>query len=311
MWSYALRRFIAFIPVYIAVMAFITYVSWEHMNVVGAHVGPKDGPAEWAKKKKDFGLTGNVFVRNLKKLSKTIRFQFGVSLTKDRPVVDVLKDRVLVSLSLTLPALIISTMLGVFIGLLAAFYRGRVFDRFLMMSATVGMSVSFLVYIIVFQYLLAYKLKLFPVSGFGDTLSESVPYILLPVIIQVLVSMGYDSRFYRAVMVEESTRDYITTAYAKGVSTRSVIFIHMLKNAMIPIITRFFISLPFLFMGSFLLEMFFSIPGLGSTLINALTGKTDPPLIIGATAVLCTLYIVFLVLTDIMYAVFDPRVRLE
>jgi peptide/nickel transport system permease protein len=194
---------------------------------------------------------------------------------------------------------------------LAAFFRGRWVDRILMMSATAGMSVSFLVYIIVLQYLLTFQVKLFPIYGFPDSFVMGMSFLILPVLIQVIVSMGYDSRFYRAVMVEESTKDYITTAYAKGLSTPRVIFVHMLKNAMIPIVTRVFISLPFLFMGSFLLEVFFGVPGLGSALINALTGKTDPPLIIGATAILCSLYIVFLILTDVVYGLVDPRVRLE
>lgn len=311
MWIYAIKRLIAYIPVYIVVMGLITYVSWEHMDVVDAHLSKRAGPAERAKKLEEFGLVGNVFMRNAKKVWKTIRFQFGVSLTKNENVATVLKERSLISLILTLPALLLSTILAVTIGLLAAFFRGRWVDRLLMMGATAGMSVSFLVYIIVLQYLLTFQVKLFPIYGFPDNFWMGAPFLLLPILIQVLVSMGYDSRFYRAVMVEESSSDYITTAYAKGLSTPRVIFVHMLKNAMIPIITRVFISLPFLFMGSFLLEIFFGVPGLGSALINALTGKTDPPLIIGATAVLCTLYIVFLILTDIMYAVVDPRVRLE
>lgn len=316
MWTYAIKRIVAFIPVYIAVMAFITYISWEQMNVVDAHLGKSEGKIEKAELMEDWGLTGNVFVRNLKKVWFTARFHFGsytggLSLTENRPVGKILWERSWISLMLTLPALLLSTFLGVVIGLLAAFFRGRPFDRFLMMVATIGMSVSFLVYIIILQFLLVQKFRLFPDTGWEYSFFENIPYLLLPIFIQVLVGLGYDSRFYRAVMVEESTKDYITTAYAKGVPQHRVIFIHMLRNAMIPIVTRVFITLPFLFMGSFLLEIFFRIPGLGSTLINAITGKTDPPLIIGATAVLCSCYLVFLVLTDIMYAVVDPRIRLD
>jgi len=311
MWSYALKRIVAFIPVYIVVMGFITYVSWEHMNVVDAHLDKNAQAQERRELEEQLGLTGSVFLRNAKKIWKTLRFQFGMSMTKNRPVKTVLWERGIISLTLTLPALFLSTFIAVVIGLFAAYFRGQAVDRFIMMAATVGMSVSFLVYIIVFQYLLTFKLELFPTYGWNETFLDSLSFLVLPIFIQVLVSLGYDSRFYRAVMVEESTKDYITTAYAKGVSQGKVIFVHMLRNALIPIITRFFIAMPFLFMGSFLLEMFFGIPGLGSTMINALTGKTDPPLIIGATAVLCTGYLIFLVLTDILYAVVDPRVRLE
>ncbi len=311
MWTYAIKRLVAYFPVYLAVMAFITFVSWESMNVVDAQMdkyATKQDRADFLEK---YGLTGNIVWRNLKKVWATARFKFGNSLNEKRPVGDVLWEGGLISITLTLPTLILSTFIGVCLGLLSAFFRGRIQDRFLMMAATVGMSVSFLVYIIILQYLLVLKVGIFPAPDWGDSFLESVHFLILPVMIQVLVSLGYDARFYRAVMVEESTRDYIITAYAKGVSHRTVIFVHMLRNSLIPIITRFFIAMPFLFMGSFLLEMFFRIPGLGRTLITSITGKTDPPLIIGATAVLCSFYLLFLILTDILYAVVDPRVRLE
>lgn len=311
MWTYAIKRLISFIPVYIAVMAFITYISWEQMDVVDSWVSKNASAKQRQELRKRFGLTGNLWIRNLKKVGNTLTFDYGESLGLKQPVVRVIKERLPVSLMLTLPALFFSTFLGVLIGLISAFYRGRPIDRALIVSATMGMSVSFLVYIIVLQYLLAFRLKLFHIYGFGDTMWESVPYLILPVFIQVLVSLGYNSRFYRAVMVEESTKDYITTAYAKGVSTPRVIFIHVLKNAMIPIITRFFVALPFTVMGSFLLEIFFGIPGLGSVLIESLTGKTDPPLIIGVTAVLCSVYLIMNIVADLMYAVVDPRVRLD
>jgi peptide/nickel transport system permease protein len=135
-------------------------------------------------------------------------------------------------------------------------------------------------------------------------------YCLLPVIISVIVSMGYDTRFYRAVMVEESARDYITTARAKGASKSKIMFVHMLKNAMIPIITRVVISLPFLIAGSILVENYFGIPGMGRTLIQAVNSK-DFPVIQAFTAVFAALYIVTIILTDVLYAWFDPRVRLS
>lgn len=311
MWIYALKRLVAYIPVYLAVMAFITYVSWEHMDVIDAQMDKYGTQRERQEFIERYELSGNILVRNLKKLWYTARFQFGDSLNDKRSVRSILWERGIISVTLTLPALILSTLIGVCLGLISAFFRGRAMDRGLMMMGTIGMSISFLVYIIVLQYLLVLKVELFPAPDWGDSFAESIHFLILPILIQVLVSLGYDSRFYRAVMVEESTRDYIITAYAKGVSRRRVIFVHMLKNAMIPIITRFFIAMPFLFMGSFLLETFFRIPGLGATLISSITGKTDPPLIIGATALLCSFYLLFLIITDILYAVVDPRVRLE
>jgi peptide/nickel transport system permease protein len=128
--------------------------------------------------------------------------------------------------------------------------------------------------------------------------------------ISVIVSMGYDTRFYRAVMVEETQAEYITTARAKGASRTKIMFVHMLRNAMIPIITRVMITLPFLVTGSILLEQFFGIPGMGYTLLSAITNG-DFPVVEVFTAVFAGLFILSLIATDILYALFDPRVRLQ
>ena len=128
--------------------------------------------------------------------------------------------------------------------------------------------------------------------------------------ISVIVSMGYDTRFYRAVMVGETEAEYITTARAKGASRTKIMFVHMLRNAMIPIITRVMITLPFLVTGSILLEQFFGIPGMGYTLLSAITNG-DFPVVEVFTAVFAGLFIISLIATDILYALFDPRVRLQ
>ncbi|MCA9299394.1 MAG: ABC transporter permease, partial [Phycisphaerales bacterium] len=147
----------------------------------------------------------------------------------------------------------------------------------------------------------------------GDSLfapGNWVKYCMLPVMIGVIVSLGYDTRFYRAVMVEESNRDYMITALAKGASKRKIMFVHMLKNAMIPIVTRVMSTLPFLITGSILVEMFFNIPGMGKELITAITNN-DFPVIQGLVAVLAAIFILTIILTDVVYALVDPRVRLS
>ena len=128
--------------------------------------------------------------------------------------------------------------------------------------------------------------------------------------ISVIVAMGYDTRFYRAVMVDETEADYITTARAKGASQTKIMFVHMLRNAMIPIITRIMITLPFLVTGSILLEQFFGIPGMGYTLLSAITND-DFPVVEAFTSIFAGLFILSLIATDILYALFDPRVRLQ
>ena len=133
---------------------------------------------------------------------------------------------------------------------------------------------------------------------------------MLPVIIGVIVAMGYDTRFYRAVMVEECSRDYITTALAKGATSKKIMFVHMLKNALIPIITRVMISLPFLIAGSILVEYYFSIPGMGRTMIQAIKSQ-DFPVVQATVSVFAAFVIVSVILTDVLYAIVDPRVRLS
>lgn len=166
------------------------------------------------------------------------------------------------------------------------------------------------------QYFGAYKLnqwlgwELFAVSGYEPGLWNWPHYCLLPVLISVIVAMGYDTRFYRAAMVEETGRDYIVTARAKGAGQAKVMFVHMLKNAMIPIITRVMITLPFLIAGSIVTEMYFNIPGMGLRLISAIEAK-DFPVVQCFAAIFAALFIVTNILTDVLYALVDPRVRLS
>jgi len=150
----------------------------------------------------------------------------------------------------------------------------------------------------------------FAAGGYEPGIGKWAYYCALPVAIDVILAMGYDTRFYRAVMVEEATRDYITTAVAKGASKRKVMFVHMLKNAMIPIVTRIMISFPFLIGGSILLETYFRIPGMGRALIEAIVNK-DFPVIQAFTAVFAAIFVLSNILTDVLYALVDPRVRLS
>jgi peptide/nickel transport system permease protein len=184
------------------------------------------------------------------------------------------------------------------------------------MAAVMGMCVSYLVYIIFGQYFGAYRLnealgrEVFAIEGYAPGLQAWVHYCLLPVLINIFVAMGYDTRFYRAVMVEESSKDYITTARAKGATRKKIMFVHMLKNAMIPIVTRIMITVPFMVTGSLLVEMYFNIPGMGRTLITAIRSY-DFPVIQSFTAMFAALFIVTNILTDVLYALVDPRVRLS
>ena len=245
---------------------------------------------------------------------------------QDLPVGKMILDAVPPSIAVMGPTLLITASIAIVVGLISAFNRGRTIDKTLMFIAVIGMSISVLVYIILGQYFGAFL----PRQELGDAWpfqvavdasaaggrmfffnpANWVAYCMLPVIINVVVALGYDTRFYRAVMVEETRKDYIRTARAKGASTSRVMFVHMLKNAMIPIITRIMISLPFIVTGSILVEVYFNIPGMGRTLINAVNAK-DFPVIQSFVAVFAAIFILSVILTDVLYALVDPRVRLS
>lgn len=220
------------------------------------------------------------------------------------------------TLAITIPDVVLTSVVAIFVGLISAYYRGTMLDRTLMVLVVLGMSVSVVVYIVLGQRFGAFWLneqlgrELFAVQGYEPGLKNWVRYFGLPVIIGVVVAMGYDTRFYRAVMVEESTRDYIVTALAKGATKPKIMFVHMLKNAMIPIITRIMITLPFLIGGSILLETQFQIPGMGRLLIESITNK-DFPIVQTFVAMFAGIFLLTTILTDILYALVDPRVRLS
>jgi len=325
MWAYIVRRVLYNIPVYLGIVLFIM-VALRTTDPVYAALGKNPTQQEIEAKEAEYGLDKPFVQQYGGFLWRMVRLDFSEKAwQREETVGAVLKKAIPPTLAITVPALAITAVISITVGLIASFYRGRVADRLLVFIAVLGMSISFLVYVIFGQYWGAFLpkerlgLDLFAVSVTADagdewwfflTPENWVYYCLLPVMINVIVAMGYDTRFYRSVMVEESTRDYITTAVAKGANRRKVMFVHMLKNAMIPIITRIMITLPFLITGSILLEFYFGIPGMGKTLIDAIKDK-DFALIQTFTAIFAALFIASVILTDVLYALVDPRVRLS
>ncbi len=314
MWAYIFRKLVYNVPVYLTIVLLVMAALRVH-DPVYSFLGKNANPDDVIRYREKVGLDQPFWVQYARFLT-TFDLRTESWDQHGRTVGEILRSSVGPSLSITVPALVLTTLISICVGIVSAYFRGRIVDRTLVVGAVLGMSVSFLVYIILGQYFGAYVLnrslgwELFAIEGYEPGLSNWVHYCLLPVIISVIVGMGYDTRYYRAVMVEESQRDYITTALAKGATKSKVMFVHMLKNAMIPIVTRVAISLPFLIMGSILLESFFGIPGMGRTLIAAVRVK-DFPVVQAFTAIFAAVYILSIILTDVLYAVFDPRVRLS
>ncbi len=325
MWSYVVRRVLYNVPIFL-VIVLILMALLRINDPVAARLGKVASAEAIAAERERMGLNRPFLRQYAEFLWDFARMDFSErSWDQAQTVGQVVFPSVVPSLSITVPALALSACVSIVIGLIAAANRGKFIDRALMLGAVLGMCVSYLVYIILGQKFGAFWLserlgtRIFAVQGYEDWTTWSQPlnavrtwahYCLLPVLISVVVTMGYDTRFYRAVIVEQATSDYVRTARAKGCGERRVMFKHILRNAMIPIITRIMITLPFVVVGSLLLEIFFGIPGMGRTLYNSIINR-DFPVTQAVVALLAAIFIASNILTDVLYAVVDPRVRLS
>lgn len=326
MWNYILRRTLYNIPVFLAIVL-VVMLALRVSDPVAAQLSKNPTAQEIAAKQHEYGLDVPFYQQYFRFLGNLATFWDDDTKSFDQPMTvgKMIVNAIPPSVAVMLPSLMFTSLIAIVIGLVSAFNRGRTIDRTLMFLAVIGMSISVLVYIILGQYFGAhipqkhfdswpFRISVDASAGGGAWFffvpANWVAYCALPVIINVTVALGYDTRFYRAVMVEETRKDYIRTARAKGASTSRVMFVHMLKNAMIPIITRIMISLPFIITGSILVEVYFGIPGMGRTLINAINAK-DFPVIQTFTALFAALFIATNILTDVLYALADPRVRLS
>ncbi|MBO5761760.1 MAG: ABC transporter permease [Lentisphaeria bacterium] len=232
-------------------------------------------------------------------------FNFGKTLHTREEIRTKLWKGIFPSLSLMIPVFLGELLFGIVFAMISCIYRGGLPDRILMILSVAGMSISYLVLIIAGQWFFAYTLNLFPVWGWGR-----MEYIFLPVLLGIINGTGGGVRFYRTVFLNEIHKEYLRTAAAKGVAPFFIYFKHLLKNALIPIITRCSTLLPFLFTGSLLLETFFGIPGLGYEGVNALNDG-DLQMLKGLVILSAFLFVFINLLTDLLYAWADPRIRLE
>jgi peptide/nickel transport system permease protein len=223
----------------------------------------------------------------------------------------ILTSRIGPTLTIMIPVLILETILGVILAIGVAYVRGSLTDRMIMMICTIAMSISFLVYIIVAQYYFGFKWGMFPVQGWSDSFWKNLTtYAPLPIMLAVFVGLAPALRLYRSFFLDEINNDYVRTARAKGLAEKTVMLKHVLRNAMIPILTNIGIALPGIFVGSFLLESFFSIPGLGREILVAVN-RSDFPVIKAATVYLAMLTMLINLSVDVLYKAVDPRVSFK
>jgi peptide/nickel transport system permease protein len=242
---------------------------------------------------------------------EVVTFNWGSSWATHESVSHIFLTRLPATLTIMIPLFLVTLVLSVPIALGVAYVRGSLTDRLIMMATTVALSVSFLVYIIVGQWLFGFELAWFPIQGWAPSLWTNLAlYVPLPVLLAVLVSLAPQVRLYRSFFLDEIGQDYVRTARAKGLAERQVVFKHVLRNALIPILTDISLQLPGLFVGSFLIEVFFSIPGLGREVLLAVN-RSDYPVIQATTIYLAVFTMVINLLTDVLYKLVDPRVVLK
>ena len=303
MLKYALRRLWQTVPTTLGILllAFVLF------NVVGGSPAEtllgKNATAEAiAAFNAKWGYDRPLPVQFVRYLGDLCRGDLGFSIEHQEPVIDVLARGVGPSLSLTVPILVLGVVVGLALALAAAARRGRALDHAVLFGSTVLMSVNYVVWVLAGQFFLAYKAGLFPVWGY-----ESAYNLVLPVFIGVVSSLGADVRFFRAAILDEIYRPYVLAARAKGLSGSVILVRHVLRNALVPIVTYVSLSIPHLFTGSLLLESFFGIPGLGSVAINAIH-SSDMAVVRAVVVIGALLYQFVNLATDLLYAALDPRV---
>ncbi len=312
MTTYIIRRLLYTVPIVVGVLL----LTFTLFTLVGGDIsieiaGKNATPQTINEIREEYGLNKPLFLswdsQFINHFKNALTFNFGRARDRE-PVIDKIKRGAGPSLSLMVPMFIGEVVISISLALVIAFVRGSKWDVMAVVLCVAGMSIPYLSFILFGQYFLAYKWGFFPVF-FSPDLSPP-QYVALPVLIGIVTGLGGNLRFYRTVMLDEMRSDYVRTAFAKGLNTSRVLFKHVLKNAMIPIITQVVLAIPFLFLGSLLLERFFGIPGLGYLMIEAI-GSRDYFVINAMTYISAILFVVFNVITDICYALVDPRISLE
>jgi len=325
MIAYILRRVLYAIPILVGVNLF-TFLLFFMVNtpddMARMQLGQKRVTPEAIQKWKaergyDKPLVFNGAEAGARQFTNTIFFEKSVKLfafdfgraEDNRDIANEIRTRMWPSLALAIPVFLIGIAVNITFALGMAFFRATVLDLTGVVLCVAMMSISSLFYIIGGQYLLSKLWHLVPISGYAGGV-DAIKFVVLPVIIGVIGGIGSGSRWYRTLFLEEMGKDYVRTARAKGLSEPVVMFRHVLKNALIPILTGVVVVIPLLFMGSLIAESFFGIPGLGSYTIDAIQAQ-DFAVLRSMVFIGAVLYIVGLLLTDISYTLVDPRVRLN
>ena len=300
------------IPTIAGVILLIFFLfNWVGGDPAQVLAGKISNPEQIANIRKQLGVDLPYWQQLLIFVKQVFTFDFARSWSTNEEVSRILITRVGPTLTIMLPVVFLTTVLAVVFAIMVAYVRGSFTDRTIMIVCTTAMSISFLVYIIVFQWLFGFILGWFPVQGWSESFWKNLTtYAPLPILLAVFVGLAPELRLYRSFFLDEINQDYVRTARAKGVPEKTVMMKHVLRNAMIPILTNIAIYLPGVFVGSFLLEVFFSIPGLGREVVTAVN-RSDFPVIKAVTVYLAVITMIINLLVDVMYKFVDPRVSFK
>jgi len=312
MIAYVVRRSWQMIPTLIGVVLLVFFLfKWFGGDPATIIAGLGATPEQIGAIRHTLGLDRpwwvqlGIFVREI------VTLDWGSSWATNEPVGHLFLTRLPATLTVMIPILVLQTVVSIPLGLGVAVVRGSLTDRVAMTLSTIALSISFLVYVLVGQWLFGFRLAWFPIQGWsGSVVTNLTHYAPLPILLALLVSIAPTTRLYRSFFLDELGQDYVRTARARGASEIRVLLRHVLRNAAIPILTNIATELPGVVVGSFLIEVFFSIPGLGREILLAVN-RSDYPVIQAVTIYLAVLTMLINLMTDLLYRVVDPRVRLN
>ena len=310
--SYLIRRLWQMIPTLLGVVLFVFFLFKRFGADPAQTLASLNAtPRQIAEIRAQLGLDDPWWVQLGLFLKGIVTFDWGRSWATSETVANLFATRLPASLTVTIPILILDTLLAIPIALAVAYARGSLTDRAVMIATTVALSISFLVYVIVGQYVFGFQLGWFPVQGWSDSpWTNLAVYAPLPVLLAVLVGLSPQTRLYRSFFLDELGHDYVRTARAKGLTEPAVLFRHVLRNALIPILTNVGLALPGILIGSFLIEVYFSIPGIGREVLLAVN-RSDYPVIQAVTIYVAMLTMLANLVVDLSYRAVDPRVVLR
>jgi ABC-type dipeptide/oligopeptide/nickel transport system permease component len=305
--TYITKKLLIGIPVIFGVTIILFYIMYilpgDPIQLLLS--GERVTPERVEELRRAWGLDQPVYVQYFYWLSRIIRGDLGISIVTKQPVSLLILQRLPYTLALMLTSILLSYVIGVLTGIITALKRGSLLDSILSTSSIICYSIPGFWFGLILMLVFAYYLRLFPVSGY-----EGWHSLILPALSLALPSSAYVMRLTRAEMIEVLGEDYIRTAWAKGLSKRRVLLVHALRNAMIPVVTMFFLDLPWLMGGAVVIETLFALPGMGRLLYVSIL-KQDYPVVQGIVLIITILTVVCNTLGDVVIAILDPRIRFE